>query len=211
MNNGAEVSVHSEIHLAFPTPIMVGRLDRDFTVKELAFIQEQGKHLVKNYGNKASVNSHVLDSPELKELKEYANLFVNAYVQTVYKPKEPIEVYITQSWLNYTDKGEYHHTHTHSNSFLSGVLYIEADRDKDSIMLYKTLHNYIALDPSQCDELNGDTWLRMVGTTDIVLFPSNVPHSVGKVTSDKTRVSLAFNTFLRGTLGKESEYTELKL
>ncbi len=201
----------SEIHLAFPTPIMVGRLDRDFTPEELAFINEQKNNTAKNYGNKTSVNSYVLNSPELKELKEYVTLFIEAYVQTVYKPKEPIEMYITQSWLNYTAKGEHHHMHTHSNSFISGVLYIEADREQDSVWMYKSAHNYIALDPYHCDELNGDTWVQKVGTSDIIVFPSNVPHSVGKVTSDKTRVSLAFNSFLRGKLGKEEEKTELKL
>jgi quercetin dioxygenase-like cupin family protein len=77
--------------------------------------------------------------------------------------------------------------------------------------MYKSAHNYIALDPYHCDELNGDTWVQKVGVADIIVFPSNVPHSVGKVTSDKTRVSLAFNSFLRGTLGKEAEKTELKL
>ena len=35
----------------------------------------------------------------------------------------------------------------------------------------------------------------------IILFPSNLYHSVKINKNDYTRISLAFNTFLRGTIG----------
>ena len=40
-----------------------------------------------------------------------------------------------------------------------------------------------------------------VKTGDIVLFPSNLMHSVPKTEHDHTRVSLAFNSFWEGELG----------
>ena len=41
-----------------------------------------------------------------------------------------IHLKITQSWINFTKKGEYHHPHAHPNSLISGVFYVEADKDK---------------------------------------------------------------------------------
>jgi ectoine hydroxylase-related dioxygenase (phytanoyl-CoA dioxygenase family) len=40
-----------------------------------------------------------------------------------------------------------------------------------------------------------------VGTGDIVLFPSNLIHSVPQTDHEHTRVSLAFNSFWEGELG----------
>jgi predicted 2-oxoglutarate/Fe(II)-dependent dioxygenase YbiX len=56
---------------------------------------------------------------------------------------------------------------------------------------------------------NSDTWWLGVKTYDIVLFPSNLTHSVDSVTSDETRISLAFNSFIKGVLGDKAELSEL--
>ena len=49
----------------------------------------------------------------------------------------------------------------------------------------------------------------MVGTNDLVLFPSNLVHMVEKVVG-KERISLSFNTFLKG-IGENKELTGLHL
>ena len=45
--------------------------------------------------------------------------------------------------------------------------------------------------------------------TVIVIFPSSLTHMVEQTISDDTRVSLAFNTFLKGNIGNNFELTEL--
>jgi Rps23 Pro-64 3,4-dihydroxylase Tpa1-like proline 4-hydroxylase len=45
---------------------------------------------------------------------------------------------------------------------------------------------------------------------DIVLFPSTLTHEVENVIADDTRVSLAFNSFIKGTFGDKGSLTELK-
>ena len=49
-----------------------------------------------------------------------------------------------------------------------------------------------------------------VGKGDIVLFPSTLEHSVPTTSDDKTRISLAFNSFIKGTLGDNKSLTEFK-
>ncbi len=203
--------MNNELNLLFPIPVMVGKLDRDFTEEELSVIQEHKNHLMANYGNKSTINAYILDMLELKELKDYLTTFLNHYLQEIYIPKYPLEAYITQSWLNYTEEGQYHHLHSHPNSFISGVIYINASRDKDSIKFHNPSTKQIAIAAKQYNTVNGDAWGRTVESKEIVLFPSYLPHSVEKTDTDITRVSLAFNSFLRGTLGENLRYNELKL
>lgn len=46
---------------------------------------------------------------------------------------------------------------------------------------------------------------------DLLIFPSSLIHDVPKVVGDKQRISIAFNSFLKGNLGDMSYSTELKL
>ena len=47
----------------------------------------------------------------------------NNYATNVLRIKDDVTLNLTQSWANFTQKGEFHHKHNHSNSFLSGVFY----------------------------------------------------------------------------------------
>ena len=91
------------------------------------------------------------------------------------------------------------------------VLYISANEDEDKIKFHDSGYKQIMLDIDNYDIYNSDSWWFEVKTGDIVLFPSNLTHNVESVTSKDTRISLAFNTFLTGTLGNNKNITELKL
>ena len=122
--------------------------------------------------------------------------------------KEPIivpgavKLKITQSWLNYTNKTQYHHKHYHHNSVISGCMYINAIKDKDSIVFGKRMtgDNW-QLQALEQNYFNCNEFTVNVGTGDVVLFPSNMLHSVPKTNHEHTRVSLAFNSFWEGELG----------
>ena len=51
----------------------------------------------------------------------------------------------------------------------------------------------------------------LVESGDLVLFPSSFQHEVPQTTSKETRISIAFNTFIRGYLGDETSSTALYL
>ena len=46
---------------------------------------------------------------------------------------------------------------------------------------------------------------------DIVLFPSDLSHGVRELAEDVQRVSLSFNTFFEGELGREEFANSLKV
>jgi uncharacterized protein (TIGR02466 family) len=190
---------------------MLGRLDRDFTEEELRMVDEHKNATAINHGNVSSKDSYVLDAPEFAGLKAYITEFINQYIQVVHSPKYGAEAYITQSWLNYTEHGEYHHKHCHPNSFLSGVIYIDVEPSKNGITFYNPMYKPVVISASKYTELNADSQSFSIATKSIVVFPSYLMHAVDKYESQRTRISLAFNTFLQGKLGEDSSFTGLTL
>jgi uncharacterized protein (TIGR02466 family) len=199
------------IYHIFPTVVMIDNLNRTFTKKELDATKKHSSKIKYSVGNSVSLNQYILDTPEFKNLKAELTKKVQEYLVQIYNPKYPIEIYITQSWFNWTSKDQYHAMHEHPNSFLSGVLYIDADKSKDTIMFYKPNYQQIAIEPTQYNEHNsGSRWFN-VSTGDIILFPSHLSHAVEPIKEERTRISLAFNTFIKGKLGVYDLSSELIL
>jgi uncharacterized protein (TIGR02466 family) len=107
-----------------------------------------------------------------------------------------------------TKEGQFHHKHNHPNSFLSGVLYIKANRDKDKIYFYRDSYPQIKLSTDTYNPFNSESWWLEVDTGDLLLFPSNLTHMVQSVVGED-RMSLSFNTFPVGYVGEESHSTAL--
>jgi uncharacterized protein (TIGR02466 family) len=198
------------IHGIFPTPITFTSLDREFTPEELAIFEDAGKTMVSNAGNTTSADNYLLDRPGLENQKAEVLAAVQHYMDKVLAAdKEKVTPYITQSWLNYTEAGQHHHKHAHPNSFLSGVLYIDADEKNDKIFFYNDGYKQIKTPPKEWNLFNSESWFFNVKTSQIVVFQSHLTHMVEAKAGDNRRCSLAFNTFLRGKIGQQSELTEL--
>ena len=58
---------------------------------------------------------------KLASINKFIEKCLNNFYQSVFSPRDDVEIYITQSWLNYTEPGQFHHKHAHPNSFVSGV------------------------------------------------------------------------------------------
>jgi uncharacterized protein (TIGR02466 family) len=158
-----------------------------------------------------SLNTYVLNNKNLKVLKEQLNLFILDYLKKVVNVKNDISPFITQSWLNFTEKSEFHHSHEHPNSYISGVLYINAKEEFDKIVFWKKRYEQIKLAVNEFNIYNSDSWWVTVKTGDVVLFPSSTTHSVFVKEGDNTRTSLAFNVFFKGKWGEEKQLTEVQV
>jgi uncharacterized protein (TIGR02466 family) len=197
------------VNQLFPTPVAFSKLPRKFTDDEVAFVQNCAKNVTKNTGNTTSVDRYVLNEPSMAGLKSFIQFYINHYMESIEAPYNPVEAYITQSWLNFTQPGEFHHKHEHPNSYLSGVLYVNADPQKDKIYFYKNGYKRISLPTERYNPFNSESWWFSVGTCDMVLFPSYLTHMVEQTESADTRISLSFNTFLKGYIGEEASLTSL--
>ena len=200
------------VHALFPQPIYFSKLERELTKEELKTIDAHKAKTYKNEGNITSNDNYVLENKALKNLKEDLNKKVINYFNEVVCTSNSIIPYITQSWINYTETNQFHHRHSHPNSYISGVFYIDAQKEVDSIIFYKpNADETIELNVTKYNPFNSTSCLFPVETGNIFLFRSFLMHGVDKKKGTNTRISLSFNVFIKGTLGDKKEVTELVL
>ena len=202
------------INNLFPTPIYMTNMDRPFTKQELKFVKDQKNYCNKNEGNINSKDNYILNRKEFKNIKKFLDQCCKDYLNRIICPKNNIKVYITQSWLNYTEENQFHHKHEHPNSVISGVLYLNSDKDNDKIKFFNnTKYKQISpeIDDKKYNIWNSTSWWFPVETGQLVMFPSSTTHQVDIKKGNNTRISLAFNTFYKGIIGSNNNLTELIL
>ena len=193
----------------FPTAVGFYELDKPVTEKEIRFIKDLETRL--NDGNTTSIDNYLLKSKEMKRIATFIDQCVQDYFQEVYAPKHKVKPYVTQSWANYTNKGQFHHKHNHPNSVISGVFYVAADAAKDRIFFYKDGYQQIKVKTESWNQWNSESWWFEVAAGKVVLFPSHLTHMVETVQAENIRISIAFNTFLEGVVRDSQNLTELML
>jgi len=198
----------------FATPIYRAKLENiplDFQQMVQKYINEG---MIKNYGNYVSTDTQVLDQPDSKEIKKFIQFHLENYYKTVFgDTSTKTKKVITQSWLNMNRKNEYHHEHTHQNSIVSGVFYINTSQE-DVIKFINFKYDQINVYDTDAEPtpFNSIETPFKVSTGDLLMFPSSTYHSVPIIKEDKNiRISMAFNTFIRGTVGENNKMTELKV
>ena len=194
----------------FPTPIYRSYLDRDFSKKELKLIDNQSNALEKNTGNLLSQDKYLFKRPEFKKLKKELMQHVEKYSKVILGLKDS-ELYITQAWLNFTSENQFHHIHAHPNSLVAGILYINADVEKDNITFFQGGYTRIKPSVKEYHLFNSTSWNYPVKTKDILMFPSELSHKVKNKKGPNKRISLAFNCFIKGQLGHTNHVNELLL
>jgi len=198
----------------FPIPIYTTKIDRPFTKQELQFVKEQKNHCENNTGNINTKDNYILNRKQFKNIKKFLDKCCEDYLNRIICPKNNIKLYITQSWLNYTEANQYHHKHEHPNSVISGVLYFDSDIKNDKIVFSHSKGYQQILpetDNTKWNLWNSSTWFFPVETGNLFMFPSSTTHQVETKKGTNTRISLAFNTFYKGSIGSNSALTELIL
>jgi uncharacterized protein (TIGR02466 family) len=203
--------IEANINGIFPTPIYISKLDRELTTLELKFVDKNKKDFYKNDGNITSNNNYILNEKPFANIKKELDLRIQDYFDKVISPANNIKPYITQSWLNYTETNQYHHKHAHPNSLVSGVFYINCHEEHDKIKFFNDNYKTIKLEVKNWNIWNSESWWFSVKTGDVILFPSSLTHMVETKQGDNTRISLAFNVFIKGTVGNNKNLTELIL
>jgi uncharacterized protein (TIGR02466 family) len=194
------------MHGLFAQP--VGMFDRPLSDDEKSLLM--GLETRPNMGNTTSTDNFVLRRSGLTNLRSWIEDCVADYFKSTANPKHDVSLRITQSWVNYSEQGQYHHKHAHPNSLVSGVFYVNTN-DNDRIYFYRSGFQQIKFPTDGWNQWNSESWWFEATEGRLVLFPSSLEHMVPTVEGEKTRVSLSFNTFPVGTVGEEMDLTGLKL
>lgn len=88
---------------------------------------------------------------------------------------------------------------------------MNADKDTDKVHFNSNRHNMIDIHTEKFNIFNSNSWWFPVETGQVFLFPSSLTHSVETKQGKNTRISLAFNVFIKGTIGSKTALTELTL
>ena len=204
--NGAKLKPF-EVHSVFPTAIGKFELGGGFTKNELREIKSAYSDSQTNFGNYLSKDTFVLERNELKRIKKFALESVNRFAVECLDVKN-IKFRITQSWANMTEAGHFHHEHSHPNSIMSGVIYVDVS-EGDCIRFRKDKVSEFRLHYNSFNQFTSPTFVVDAKIGEMLLFPSMMYHDVPHVVS-QNRVSIAFNTFVDGDLGNIEDLTNVK-
>jgi uncharacterized protein (TIGR02466 family) len=188
----------------FPSTLYIDTL-------ELDAIDLSDVEFVKNMGNLGSKDLNILEQEKFHTLRDNINKHLRKYFYKVLRANHQTEIYITESWLNKTTRGQSHHLHNHTNSIFSGVVYLECDPNgRGELRFQSGKYNQIDYEVYEPNEWNGRGFFVNPEVGKIVIFPSDLQHMVDEYKSDTPRISLAFNTFLSKVINKSRTAT-LKL
>jgi uncharacterized protein (TIGR02466 family) len=196
---------NNDIAGLFSTPVYIQQDKYSLNKSEIECIKNFKREL--NVG-KGAVNSitqvsNILSKPELKKFRNFIQQQIDIYFHEIIQVKKAqnYKFYITQSWGNYNKKNESHATHWHPNSMLSGVFIVQTDGTplifyKDSSEMFP-----LVLNTDNWNNHNSNTMAFETKANTLYLFPSVLRHGVGNNISNTERISVAFNTFVKGSFG----------
>lgn len=155
-------------------------------------------------GNFTSEKSNLLDHPMMANLKELFEENVRIYAEEIIKTD--CEFYITNSWKNENYRGQPHSLHNHANSILSGCYYVDVERSENSISFNRMVPPFVMnFKSKEYTGFNSIEWSIPVENNMLILFPSSLYHQVKINQTNNVRLSVAFNTFVKGGFDTDTQ------
>jgi len=193
----------------FPTAVFRNRLDIKLTDAELEIINNFSL-FEQPLGNNCSKDGFILEHEGLERLKKVFLDNANLYAKEIMQVDN--EIYITNSWVNVTTKDHQHILHNHTNSIISGVFYVKASTSQPSISFNRMSPPFLLnVKSKKYNEYNSTEWNVPVEDNMLIIFPSLCYHYVKPNEKVDDRISIAFNTFIKGELGTGSAGADLYL
>lgn len=208
--------MQDELLSLFPIPVLITQYLLPYE-KELEYIHKIPCHKENKSGyvdntihyNRRSEDTFVLDNPLLSNIKAFIESKIYTFVKEVMNSNS--DMVITQSWINKSGKGESHQEHFHPNSMVSGVWYPVIGEKLPPIQFRNKTQRDVSLQCEKSNNFNCGIALLPIKMGQLILFPSNLNHSVPTNQSETERISLSFNTWCKGSLGDINSLTYLPL
>ena len=195
----------------FAEPYFVTNIADVITPKQIAFCKKLT--MIENQVNRISEELYLFNRREMASVKEAVSAALAQFAREVMGIPQRLEA--TQSWALENPPGVGMHGHTHSNSVVSGSLYFAPMPDPPGNMIFERHNHYrqleLEVDSDRTNIYNAPRNAIVPKQGDLVLFSSSIQHYVESNTSSQTRHSIAFNTFVRGTIGSFRDVSELSL
>lgn len=195
----------------FAEPYFVSNILEAISPKQVKFIQSLNMH--ENQVNHISDELYLFRKPEMASIAQAVDEALQTFAHEVMGIAHRLEV--TQSWALRNPPGVGMHGHTHSNSLVSGSLYFAPLPDPPGNMIFERHNTYrqleLLVDGTKTNIYNAPRNAVVPKQGDLVLFSSAIQHHVEPNPGTIDRHSIAFNTFVRGTIGSFRDVSELQL
>lgn len=207
-----------EVVTLFPTTIYKNNIINDFTEDCIDNLRGQ------EYVRTTADNGWITKKHDFHNDHKYADLFgaidfhVNYFAKQILKIKDDIDLVCMSSWVTMNSGSDYAQDHIHASSMISGVLYLDAPPGSAPINfhgdLYKenTFGTFLPIEYSEQNQFNSNNYRVDVESGIIVLFPSNLRHSV-RPNSDSSikRYAMSFDYIPVGVLNAGSNKITLNV
>jgi uncharacterized protein (TIGR02466 family) len=194
----------------WPTPVYITTLESLNDSHIQAFKSQEFEEMASKNGF-YSKSKNVLDQPLFSQLQTEVGNHLRIFSNNFLELDNQLTYKMINSWVLQLNKGNKAEPHTHANSVFSGVFYLEDASEADGIVFHKNYDNLfsnsILPNNTNWNYLNSQRWQIQPKKGLVILFPSLLKHSVPQATS--TRYSVAFNYFVKGTLGENENVLEL--
>ena len=171
---------------------------------------EQCKEIIKFVKNKKykkhnalegnSISNHGLNDKILsdinknvkncKNIEENLLTFINKYTDKLGVPS----LKLTNSWINFQNKGSKLLPHCHPGNVVSGVMYLNIDNNSSKIYFHNPNQFTSFMAKKESSQFVYDFQIVLPKIGDLILFPSWLQHSSGTdVNMTEERVALSFN------------------
>ncbi len=189
------------VEALFIEPMFRADIGAAITQKQIDFIKSL--KMVQNQTNLISENLNIFEAPELENISNAIKMILDIYAEKVMGIEQSL--YVTQSWALINKPGTGMHAHAHSNAIVSGSLYFTDMPEPSSAMIFdrSTGYRQLRFDPLKDKRNLYNTPVNIVvpKKNEVLLFSSRLTHLVQPNGSNEPRHSIAFNAFIKGTIG----------
>jgi len=201
----------AEITPLFSIPFYRSKID--ITENDIDNVKNLEYHRITN-GNDGELSNitYLLELPDFSRLKSLILDHLHNYCE-ILKVEDGLEFYITNSWATLHKPNDGSGTHFHTNSLISGIVYIKCDENSGKVGFAKNVATTTIFPQAIDIQFKEDTILNMKEIAlkpspgDILLFPSHLNHWVKPSNSDQNRYVIAFDVFVKGNIGSKDKYS----
>jgi len=204
-----------ELLSIFPTPVVKFKVPEELFISFSSLKQRLSENSEKLGGHTVSENTYVLENLEYKNLRSWILSRIQEFGNTVLTINQTF--LLTQSWLNRYSSGESSHIRSHSNSIVSGMIFMGGVQENAKMVFHKPElggFGLNALEPSYfTDDQHDYTYVSRVynmpvGSGQLVLFPSWLSYSIPSNTTNQDIWSISFNSMVALSMGDSHRLNE---
>tara|TARA_R110001606_G_C15023007_1_gene610043 strand:- start:6 stop:587 length:582 start_codon:yes stop_codon:yes gene_type:complete len=167
-------------------------------IKECLFLKDSnikgGSNWIADTYNTCGTHD-INDNKKFKILNDWVLDQIRKYMLTIGLANKKINSF--QGWVNIYKKNNYQETHDHNGNDISVIYYLQTPKNSGNVRFYSPEPNGVKNCFDSTNPYTFKNYFIEPKEGQLLIFKSNLKHSVDQNKSNKTRISLAYNVRLK--------------